>query len=300
MAILRIYKIAPAISAIIFVAAVVMLFVYGLQLGADFTGGSVLEVSFAERPVISDVRTTLQSLEWATGAQVAETSDNGVIVKLGELTEEQHQATVAALSDAFGEATELRFDSIGPTIGSELKSKSITAIIVLLVLVILYIVMVFRSMSLVLSPWALGFAAVVALIHDVVITLGALAVLSTHTSIEITAVFVAAILTILGYSMNDTVVVFDRIRENVQKFGSRKSFPELTHQSIKETLGRSINTSFTTLLSLVAIAILGGVTLRPFALALIIGLGLGTYSSILIASPVLMWWHKVRSVKRGS
>ena len=176
--------------------------------------------------------------------------------------------------------------------GEELKSKSVKAIIILLVVIIVYISIVFRTMKRVLSPWAMGIAAVLALLHDVIIPVGVFSLLGYFAHIEITAVFVAAALTILGYSVSDTVVVFDRVRENVVRFGSKVSFAELMHKSIMQTLTRSINTSMTTLLSLLAIFLFGGESIKYFALALIIGIISGTYSSIFIASPIVVWWHQ--------
>jgi preprotein translocase subunit SecF len=173
-----------------------------------------------------------------------------------------------------------------------LKNKSITAILVLLLAIVVYIAIVFRKLSTVLSPWAMGFAAVAALAHDILVPTGIFVLLGHYFNVEITAVFLAAALTILGYSISDSVVVFDRIRENVLRFGAKENFGETVHRSIMQTLVRSMNTTFTTLLSLIAIYFFGGESVKYFALALMIGIFCGAYSSIFIASPILVWWGR--------
>jgi preprotein translocase subunit SecF len=188
----------------------------------------------------------------------------------------------------------MRFDSIGPIIGQELRSKSIMALIIVFILIVIYISIAFRKMSAVLSPWTLGGAALVALFHDIAVPLGIFSVLGYLYGIEISAVFVAAVLTILGYSVSDSVVVFDRIRENVIKYG-KDNFGQLVHRSVMQTLSRSINTSLTTILSLLAIYFFGGESTKMFSLALIIGVFLGTYSSIFVASPILVWLSRKRA-----
>jgi preprotein translocase subunit SecF len=218
--------------------------------------------------------------------------EKGAIVRLGEINEQAHQQILSAISGKFGKVTENRFDSIGPVIGKELRSKSITAIIIVLLAVVVYLAIVFRKLSLVLSPWALGLSAVAGLVHDILVPIGLFAVLGHYLNVEITSVFIAAVLTILGYSISDSVVVFDRVRENVLRFGARENFGETVHRSIMQTLVRSLNTTFTVLLSLVAIFFFGGESVKYFALALIVGVFCGAYSSIFIASPILVWWGR--------
>lgn len=290
----KIYVIMFGVSTALTLAAILLLAAYGLRLGVDFRGGSVMEVSFANgRPAVEAVRAALARLEIEQMEfSVTPAGETGVIVRAGELSEVQHQQVLSGLARAFPEAgvTEQKFDSVGPVVGKELKSKSITAILVVLVAIVVYIAIVFRGMGRVLSPWVMGLAAIIALLHDVLIPLGVFAFLGHAQGIEVTAVFVAAVLTILGYSISDTVVVFDRVRENVLRGGAQRPFGEVVHLSIRQTLVRSINTSATTLLSLVAIYLFGGESVRYFALALILGVAAGTYSSIFIASPILVWW----------
>ena len=288
----KIYTIMFWFSISLVVVAVIATAVFGLKLGVDFKGGSVLELEFKNgRPEISEIKKVVPK-----DISLSPVGENGLILRTGELTEEQHQALTSLLSSSFPKAglVEKKFDSVGPIIGNELKLKSIKAIILVLLGVIIYIAIVFRKLSRVLPGWAMGLAAVVALLHDVTIPVGVFAVLGHYYGIEIGAVFVAAALTILGYSISDTVVVFDRVRENVLRHGLKENFEVLVHKSIMQTLTRSLNTTFTTLLSLIAIYFFGGESIKYFALALIMGIFLGAYSSIFVASPLLVWLNQRR------
>ena len=288
------------VSVTLIVVSAVALVAYGLNLGVDFRGGSVLEVSFKDRPTTDQITATLAGLDipGLKDAAVNPSGDQDVIIKSAPLTEQEHQQILAALKTAFpkAESKEIRFDSIGPAIGQELKSASTWAIVVSLLAIALYIALVFRAMSRVMSPWVMSFATMVALLHDVLLPLGVFAILGHFYGAEISAVFVAAILTIMGYSISDTVVVFDRVRENIVRgsLGKDVSFAQVVHKSIMQTLVRSINTNITVLISLVAIYFFGGQSIRYFALALIIGIFSGAYSSIFVASPLLVWIGKNR------
>ncbi len=213
-----------------------------------------------------------------------------LVVRAAQLSEADHQALLKSVDAAFknSQPREVRFDSIGPAIGEELKSRSLWAIMLVLFAIAIYIALMFRAMRRVLSPWALSFATMAALVHDVILPIGLFSALGHWSGVEINAVFVAAILTIMGYSISDTVVVFDRVRENILR-GVKGTFPEIVHISIMQTLARSIATNVTTLLSLVAIYFFGGTSIRYFALALIVGIFSGAYSSIFVASPILVW-----------
>jgi preprotein translocase subunit SecF len=275
------------------ITAAVLVAVFGLRLGVDFKGGSVIEIVFnAQKPSMIELKSVISSIPGVVDINISPVGDNGALVKLNEISEQTHQEILKTLSKKFGEITEKRFDSIGPTIGKELRNKSITAILVLLLAIVVYIAIVFRKLSAVLSPWAMGFAAVAALAHDILVPTGVFVLLGHYFNVEITAVFLAAALTILGYSISDSVVVFDRIRENVLRFGAKENFGETVHRSIMQTLVRSMNTTFTTLLSLIAIYFFGGESVKYFALALMVGIFCGAYSSIFIASPILVWWGR--------
>lgn len=272
---------------------------YGLTFGVDFRGGSVTELTFIERPTNDDLIKVLQlsQIGIVKDASITPVGSKDFIIKTDELSEKDHQALLAAINKAFplSGMSEKQFDSVGPLIGNELKQKSLTAIIVVLLAISIYIAFVFRKLGGALSPWIMGVAAIIALIHDLIIPMGVFAWLGHYRGVEISAVFVAALLTILGYSISDSVVVFDRVRENLIKGGSREPFEEIVHRSIKQTLVRSINTNITTLLALVAIFFFGGESVRYFSLALIIGIVMGAFSSISVASPLLIWWSRRRT-----
>jgi preprotein translocase subunit SecF len=286
----KMYKIMFWFSISLAVASIIVVAIFSLRFGVDFQGGSVFELSFSQRPDTSKVQ---QILTPNIGdIEISPTGDAGLIIRAHELTEAQHQAALTALKTNLPGSgiAEKQFNSVGPVIGNELKQKSITAIFIVLGCVIIYIAFVFRKLGRTTSPWAMGIAAIVALIHDVVIPVGVFALLGHFLNIEVTGVFVAAALTILGFSVSDTVVIFDRVRENIIKSGNRGDFAAVVHQSVKQTLARSLNTVFTVLLSLFAIYFFGGESIKYFSLALIIGIFLGAYSSIFVASPLLVWW----------
>lgn len=292
-----IYKIMFFISAALTVLAVVLVAVFGLRFGIDFMGGSLLELAFnGQRPTIEEFEGAISVIPEVTNINVSQAGEKEILIRLNDISEQTHQNILTLISQKFGSISENRFDSIGPTIGNELRSNSIKAIIILLLAIVVYIAFVFRKMSRVLSPWAMGLAAVVALAHDILIPLGVLALLGHYLGVDITAVFVAAALTILSYSLSDSVVIFDRVRENVLRLGNSQGFAELVHRSVIQTLVRSLNTTFTTLLALIAIYLFGGESIKYFALALIIGIFAGAYSSIFIASPILVWLSEKRKV----
>jgi preprotein translocase subunit SecF len=298
----RIYPIVFVISLILVVLAAGALLKFGLNFGVDFTGGSVLEVTFANgRPPVADVQAFFAGSddELQRTLSLTPAGEKNLILRSADRTNQMGGNVLAALQEQYSGAgvAQLRFDFIGPAIGSELRAKAERAIILVLASIVLYIAWVFRAMRRVLPYWAMGAAALVALAHDLIIPLGIFALLGTYGGVQIGAVFVAAVLTILGYSVSDTVVVFDRVRENVIR-GMPGSFGAVVHVSVLQTLTRSLNTTMTTLLSLIAIWFFGGESIRYFALALILGIGLGAYSSIFVASPLLVWLSRWRGVKR--
>ena len=286
------------ISSLLAVVSLIAIFGWGLRLGIDFTGGSLLEVEFSQQPPTNtEIITALQSLE--IGSVTVQQSEASVLIRFAAADEETHQKILTTLSDKFAnqsqnQITEKRFDSIGPSIGAELKQKTIWGIVIAVVGIIIYIAWAFRKVSQPVSSWKYGVIAAIALAHDVLITTGVFAVLGILYGVEINAPFVAAILTVLGYSVNDTIVVFDRTRENLKRhFG--KDFSEVVDESIQQVITRSINASATTLLALFAVLLLGGPTVRDFILALIVGISVGTYSSIFVAIPLLVTWHRLKN-----
>lgn len=276
------------LSGTLVIASILAIGLFGLNFGIDFTGGSLLEVEFEHVPSVDEVRAAIEEVGFVDVS--VQTTDGGMILRTEDLTEEEHQTILSTLGESFGEVEEMRFDSIGPVIGNELRRTALVGVGVTLLLIGLYVAWAFRKVSEPVASWKYGLLTILTAFHDVLITIGAFAVLGQFYGWEVGTAFVAAILTILGYSINDTVVVLDRTRENLMRRAA-DTFEDTVELSIKQTFMRSLNTSVTTLLALVAIFLLGGDSTRPFALALIIGIAIGTYSSLFLASPALVQWE---------
>ncbi len=292
MGIIRYRKIWYAISGLLVLASVFSVFYFGLNVGIDFTGGSLLELEYGNgRPAIASLQESVKELGFGN-ATIQPTGESGVMVRLKNLTPEEHQKLFAALSDGY-QAKEVRFDSIGPIIGKELRQKSWWAIAMVVLMIILYIAFVFRGVSRPVSSFKYGLMAIVALVHDVAVPVGVFAVLGRFFGAEVDVLFITALLTILGFSVHDTIVVFDRVRENLKK-GIGDTFDETVGMSVNQTITRSINTSLTVLLVLGSMFFFGGETTKFFSLALIIGVAIGTYSSIFLASPLLVSIYKLQ------
>ncbi|MBI4120135.1 MAG: protein translocase subunit SecF [Parcubacteria group bacterium] len=281
-------KIFLTASAVLVLLSAASLAVWGLKFGIDFTGGSLWEVEFPHgRPDSAAILAALVDYKMDT-ALIQPVGEKGVILRSRDINENTHQAALIELK-GLGAVEEKRFESIGPTLGKELQRKSVKAVIGVLVLIIVYIAWAFRKVARPVSSWKYGVIAIIALIHDVTIPTGVFAVLGHFGGVEVDALFVTAALTILGFSVHDTIVVFDRIRENLKR-RSGEDFSQTVNASVNETMSRSISTSLTVLLVLAAIYFLGGQTTQNFALALIIGVFFGTYSSIFVAGPLLSYW----------
>ncbi len=288
-------KIWFTISGILMAVSLVFIAMGGIRLGIDFTGGSLMEVSFQpNRPEIPQIEEALLSAE-IKSIHVQPTENNNYLLRFETVNENKHAEVVEKINTLASNqqltVEELRFESIGPIVGQELKTKAIQAIIIVLICIVLYIAYAFRKVSQPVSSWKYGLAAIIALFHDILIPTGIFAALGYFLNWEIDILFVTALLTILGFSVHDTIVTFDRIREKLFR-EHNKSFEEVVNISINETIVRSINTSLTTMISSLAVYIFGGETIKNFMLVLIIGFIVGTYSSIFIASPILVIWNK--------
>ncbi len=286
-------RIFLTISAILVLASIISAAVFGLNLGIDFTGGALLEIEFSgERPSPPEVRNALEAIAGNVTAQP--TGERGMILRFRTVDESTHQAILGAL----GYPEEKRFDSIGPVIGSELARKALIALGTAILAIMAYIAWAFRKVSKPVSSWKYGVVAIAALAHDVIIPIGIFAFLGWWAQVELDLFFVSALLTILGFSVHDTIVVFDRIRENLQDEKSAEPYDTVVAKSINQTITRSINTSLTTFFVLAAVFLWGGQTITYFALALILGIVFGTYSSIFVASPLLVVWQQVSTTKK--
>jgi len=291
-------KIYFSISIILVLASLVSLLLWGLNLGIDFSGGTLMEIEFlGERPGNQEIQEKLADLE-LDQITLQSTGQKGLILRLKDIDEETHQMVLTELRefDSQGESssqiiTEKRFESVGPLIGQELKRKTFWAILLALVAIILYIAWAFRKISKPVASWQYGLVAITALFHDILITLGFFSVLGHYWNIEIGLPLVAAFLTILGYSVNNSIVIFDRSRENLLR-SHWTDFQEIINQSINQSMTRCLNTALTTLFVLLAIFFLGGQSIKYFALALIIGIIVGTYSSIFVTSSLVVVWQR--------
>lgn len=301
MFIIRHKYIFLALSGIMVLVSIAAIAFFGLALGIEFTGGSLLEVEYAEmRPSIEEVRVAIADIK-LEGLVIQPSGEQGILLRFKSIDEATHQEVISRLTAAsqdHQEMHELRFDSIGATIGRELRNRSILALALAGVFIVLYIAWAFRHVSKPVSSWKYGVTAVLALAHDVLIPTGVFAVLGYWHGVEIDSLFITALLTIMGFSVHDTIVVFDRTRENLRRMKSAEAYAEVVGKSVQETFGRSLATSFTVMLVLAAIFLFGGGSTIYFALALIIGIGVGTYSSIFVASPLLVVWHELSEHRR--
>jgi len=288
MEIIKYRKIYFSISLILFLGSLLSLLVFGLKLGIDFTGGSLMEIEFSqERLSNQEIQEKLNDLELGQ-ISFQPTGKKGLILKLKDINEETHQNILMRIGQ--NQISEKRFESIGPLIGQELKSKAFWAIILSLIFIVLYIAWAFRKVSQPVASWQYGLVAIVALFHDLFITIGFFSLFSHFKIIEIGLPFVAAFLTILGYSVNNSIVIFDRARENLLRT-NWTDFKEVMNKSVNQSLTRCLNTALTTLFVLLSIFFLGGQSIKYFSLALIIGIVIGTYSSIFITTSLIVIWQ---------
>ena len=296
-------------SGVLVIASIVALLIWGLNPGIDFTGGSFLELEvknaeFTAQQVTQAITNKIVDI----GEVKVQPTDKGFFIRTRDLTEDEHQRVLASIKTInvqenkntekiikkqSTEIIEKRFESIGPVIGQELKSKTVWAIGIALIVIVLFVAWSFRKVSKPVASWKYGIGAIIALAHDILIVTGVFAVLGHFLGYEVGILFVTALLTILGYSVNDTIVVYDRTRENLI-YAPQDTFEETVNKSVNETIGRSINTSITTLLVLFALYFFGGTSISQFVLALMIGTAIGAYSSIFIASPLLVVWQKLK------
>ena len=302
MFIIKNKKIFIAISLALVVLALVSLVIFGLDVGIDFKGGALSEVVYqGERPSQETLSEEVAKLDIGS-VLIQPTGEKGYIIKTRELNEAEHAELLEIFSQN-GEALleETSFSSIGPSVGRELTRKAVIAIVLVSLAILCFIAFAFRKVS---NPsalghqgvasWRYGFIAIITLIHDIIIPLGVLAILSHYLGVELDALFVVAVLTILGLSISDTIVIFDRIRENLKKqaiatLEAKAPFSEVVGHSLEQTFVRSALTSLSTILVLVSLFFFGPISTKYFALILAVGMFVGTYSSIFLASSLLVW-----------
>jgi preprotein translocase subunit SecF len=288
-------KIFLSLSGILVVLAILAIILFGLKQGIDFLGGSLLKFYFKDaKPEIGELENLFkQSLNISDVKITYDLQNNYYFARMPILTNDEHQKITTELKNKYNSYEELSFQSIGPSVGKELQKKAITGIILVLIGISLYIAFAFRKVYLPVSSWKYGFVTLITLFHDVIIPTGLLALLGKTSGIEIDSNFVVALLVVMGFSVHDTIVVFDRIRENLLLLKNKFDFEQIVNQSVNQTLVRSINTSLTLVLVLIALYFLGPITLKYFILTLLVGVIAGTYSSIFVASPLLVVWQKL-------
>jgi preprotein translocase subunit SecF len=290
-------KYAYFFSIALIMLCVMALFTWGLKYSIDFTGGTLMEVGFENNtPSNQELEESLKELELKS-LTLQSTGNSSVLIRYVSESDEINQSVMNTLSEKYPESKNLRTDYANASVSNELKSKSLWAIFWAVAGIMAYIAWAFRRVSHPVASWKYGAGAVVALVHDILITVGFFSVLGHFWGVEVGVPFVAALLTILGFSVHDTIVVYDRTRENLQRSSAKEKFPEIVNRSLNETLVRSINTSLTVIITLLAIYIFGGESIKHFSLALLIGITFGTYSSIFIASALLVTSYNMQIKK---
>lgn len=286
-------KYAYAFSIIITILSVISLSVWWLKYDIDFTGGTLMKIKFEEpAPSHQEISDILQPLNLSS-ITIQASDGNSMMIRYVSEDDQTNEEVWNSIREKYPNAAQLSVDFINSTVSKELKSKSLNAIALAIFAIMAYIAWAFRKVSYPVQSWKYGAGAVIALIHDVLITTGVFSVLGHFFGIEVGISFIAALLTILGFSVHDTIVVYDRTRENLLKSSRKEMFPEIVNKSLNETLVRSVNTSLTVIVTLLAIYLFGGASVKYFALALLIGVTFGTYSSIFIASALLVTSYNI-------
>jgi len=298
MFIIKHKKIFIGISVLLVLLSITSICVFGLKIGIDFKGGALSEVEYKSvRPIQADLNPALEALNYGP-ISLQPTGDLSYIVKSRDLTEAEHSQLLTTLSQNGQSALEEKsFNSIGPSVGKELTRKAILSIVLVSLVLICFIAFAFRKVSKPVSSWKYGIIAIASLLHDVLIPVGIFAFLSHTFGVEIDSLFIVAVLTILGLSVSDTIVIFDRIRENLRnRVGN--DFKETVGTSLNQSFVRSICTSLTVILVLLALVFFGPESTKYFALMLAFGMFFGTYSSIFLASPLLVLTEELQNKKK--
>ncbi|MFA6523613.1 MAG: protein translocase subunit SecF [Candidatus Peribacteraceae bacterium] len=299
MTFIRIAKICLTISAVAALASAVLLFSPGPKFSIEFTGGTLMSLSLPAGKTKDELSTIAKSWKTADGTSLENVAVSAVkdlgggssfSIRMRPLSNEEHVSLLAHIQQTFPEARELQFNTIGPSVSASLKRNTFVALSVASVIIVAYLAFAFRKMPRKLSPWKFGVLAVVAFLHDVLITTGVFIVIGQFTSFEFDTLFVTALLTVLAYSTSDTIVIFDRIRANMSFENRSESFTDTAVRGMKESITRTFGTGLSTLIMLTALFFLGAESIRWFILALIFGIFIGTYSSFFVASALLVFW----------
>ena len=285
-------------SLVIIIPGIISLILYGLNLSIEFTGGSRLTLTFPKTissSQVSSVRNVFS--ENNIKVQTLEKSKNTLFIRTAPIDQKQDVKIIGQIKSRVGEFKQSEYETVGPTIGTEITFNAIKALVIASLLIVIYITWTFRKVPKPASSLRFGISAIIALIHDVLVLLGIFSILGHFFKIEVDSLFVTAVLTVIGFSVHDTIVVFDRIRENLKRVGS-ESFEQVVNDSILQTLDRSFNTSLTVVLVLLSLLFFGGDSVKWFVVALLIGVVSGTYSSIFNAAPILVIWQDLINKRR--
>lgn len=285
-------RIFLTISAILVIGSALAIGVYRFNEGIDFKGGTLWSFKVDGNPDTAEVGRILAETIDNSDVRLSVDSDGALLARLPDMSEDQHQKITVAIQGKYQGFQELSFQSIGPSVGASLRNKALIALVLVLVAISLYIAFAFRKVFQPVSSWKYGLITLLTLLHDVAVPAGVMAVLGHYLKIEVDTNFLVALLVVMGFSVHDTIVVFDRIRENLLKERAKGDFEGIVNRSVNQTLGRSINTSLTLILVLVALYAIGPTSLHYFVLTLLIGVVTGIYSSIFVASPLLIVWQK--------
>jgi preprotein translocase subunit SecF len=293
-------KIFYTFSVILIACSIFSVLFWGLKPSIDFTGGSLLDVSFTgNRPTPEEVKGVLNNLNFKDAS--VRSSGDGFFIRLKEISQVEKDSILQSLAlDSKYAPVEKTFSTVGPILGQEAIHKAWISVVLVLLAIVLFIAFAFRKVSKPISSWVYGIVTILALLHDVLIPTGVFAILGHFYGFEVDTLFVTALLVILGFSVHDTIVVFDRVRENLHKnesYGGKKDFQAIVGESINETFIRSVNTSLTVLLAILVLYIFGPETVKNFTLALLVGIFVGTYSSIFIGSTLLVTINNLRQNK---
>lgn len=286
------------ISMALIIPGIIAFFVFGLKLGIDFSGGTLWEVKFSEdqdQIKAEDFQNYL-SQEGVEVSAASQTSQNSILVRVLLTEEEKINQIRQKVHEKYTESEDLRLETVGPTISKELTNRAMLSVALCILAIVAYITWAFRTVPNPTSSVAFGICTIFALVHDVVLLVGIFAILGKYFNVEIDTLFITALLTVIGFSVHDTIVVFDRIRENLKRHRELK-FESIVNNSLLETMARSLNTSLTAIFVLTALLLFGGASIKIFVLALLIGIISGTYSSIFTAAPLLVVWNDIKNKK---
>lgn len=281
------------LSLVIIIPGIIALTIWGLKLGIDFAGGTLWEMKFEKGQIETQQVTQVLNSENAEVSSISQTSQNSFLVRMKVTNEVKIKDVKSKLEADFGKVEDIRLETVGPVISKELTRKAALAVAISILAIVAYVTWAFRQVPKPTSSIAFGICTIIALIHDVIVVVGVFAVLGHFFAIEVDSLFITALLTVIGFSVHDTIVVFDRVRENLKKYDDFP-FEEVVNHSIIQTFTRSLNTSLTVVFVLLALLLFGGESIRNFVLALLIGIVSGTYSSIFNASPLLVVWQNIK------